>query len=484
MFPLMSEAELASLTDDIKANGLVEPIVLSHDGSLLIDGRNRWVACERAGVEPKFGRLDPSYDEVEIIKFIVSKNQIRRHLTAGQSAMVALAIEPKLAEAAKARQREHGKTAPGQKSLETKSPQVKRTPQVRDQLADIFNVSATTVSQAKKVKGTSPELAAQVMAGTITLNDAYKEVRAEERNAPKEQALSKRFVSLLTHTGEKVEYPLPKGKAKFNPQPTKQIDWAAKTWNIVTGCLHNCPYCYAREIALRHRDAFPVGFTPLFHHERLDAPKNTEVPKEAENDPRLKRVFVCSMGDLFGKWVPDDWIEKIFGSCRDNPQWDYLLLTKFPQRYVELQKKQQLPATAWIGTTVDEQYRVKIAEAASRKIKGVRVKWLSCEPLREKLEFSDLSMFDWLVIGSQSATNQPTGPVKEFAPNIEWVMRLIAQARECRVPVYCKPNLLGIPNPQSPGMELPQELPRCFHDRACAIFRGSACDCVHKNRTK
>jgi protein gp37 len=223
------------------------------------------------------------------------------------------------------------------------------------------------------------------------------------------------------------------------------------------GCRHNCRYCYARELAHRKslHHAYPINFEPLFHHERLDAPANTKVPEKANSDPCLKRVFVCSMADLFGKWVPDEWIEKVFAQCHAHPQWDYLFLTKFPQRYVKL----QLPPTAWIGTTVDEQYRVKIAEEAFRKISGVRVKWLSLEPLLEPLEFTNLSMFDWVVIGSQSATHQPDGRVKEFAPPFEWVARIFAQARECGCRVYLKPNLQGDTNSQSPGMRLPQEEP-------------------------
>jgi hypothetical protein len=51
------------------------------------------------------------------------------------------------------------------------------------------------------------------------------------------------------------------------------------------------------------------------------------------------------------------------------------------------------------------------------------------------------------------------GHVAEFAPPLEWVGRLVAQARECGCRIYCKPNLLGVTNPQSPGMQLPQEEP-------------------------
>src|SRR5262249_18402938 len=135
-------------------------------------------------------------------------------------------------------------------------------------------------------------------------------------------------------------------------------------------------------------------------HERLQAPANTVVPDAATADPRLGRVFVCSMADLYGKWVPDGWIEQVHASCIAHPQWEYLMLTKFPRRYVGL----QLPRTAWLGTSVDEQKRVRLAEEAFRSINNVRVRWLSLEPLLAPLRFNDLSMFDWVVIGAQSGT--------------------------------------------------------------------------------
>jgi protein gp37 len=272
-------------------------------------------------------------------------------------------------------------------------------------------------------------------------------------------------IMLKTHLGEEVSYRLPKGKATFNAT-NEQVSWSAWTWNPVTGCLRDCEFgCYARELANRasYAHAYPRGFTPILHPERLDAPANTNVPKEAENDPRLKRVFVCSMGDLYGKWTPDDWIQRVHASCIASPQWDYLLLTKYPRRYVGL----ALPPTAWVGTSVHEQKLVRLAEEAFRQIKDVRVKWLSLEPLMEPLKFADLSMFDWIVIGSLSATEQPEGHYKEFAPPFEWVARIVAQARECGCRIYLKPNLLGAnPNPQSPGMQMPQEEPDFDADQA------------------
>jgi protein gp37 len=320
-------------------------------------------------------------------------------------------------------------------------------------------VAHTSIKKAAKIQAEAPDLIGAVKTGDLTLEKAYDEARKRERSRPKPEPEkpTQEFVILRTHEGAEVPYPKPKGKATFNPT-NDHISWAAWSWNPVTGCLHGCQYCYARELANlpSYRASYPVGFTPLFHHERLDAPVNTPVPADATTDPRRKRVFVCSMADLYGKWVPEDWICAVHGAAIANPQWDYLFLTKFPSRYVDL----DLPTTAWIGTSVDSQRRVTIAEHAFREISNVKVKWLSLEPLLEPLKFNDLSMFDWVVIGSQTRTVQPGDEVvEEFAPDFEWVARIVAQAREAGCGVYLKPNLMGETGPQSPGMRLPQEIP-------------------------
>ncbi len=225
----------------------------------------------------------------------------------------------------------------------------------------------------------------------------------------------------------------PATRSTFN-QTNDMVDWARWTWNPVTGCEHNCVYCYARDIANRF---YPEKFEPTYRPERLDAPRNTKVPGTVAfaTDPVEKtswrNVFVCSMADLFGRWVPDEWINGVFESCRQSPQWNYLFLTKFPQRYVGL----DFPETSWVGTSIDEQKRVANAEKAFRKIK-VPVRWLSVEPMREPIKFNDLSMFDWVVIGGQSRSSG----APEMFPDPDWVVDLIHCARQAGCKVYCKPN--------------------------------------------
>lgn len=218
--------------------------------------------------------------------------------------------------------------------------------------------------------------------------------------------------------------------ATFNSQKNDNIEWARWSWNPVTGCKHDCPYCYARDIAMRFYDQ---KFEPSFLPDRLTAPQNTVVPSVASNDIGYRNVFTCSMADLFGRWVPTEWIEAVLDAVRAAPQWNFLFLTKFPIRLSEF----EFPDNAWVGTTVDCQVRVKNAEKAFRNVKAA-VKWLSCEPMLEPLHFTDLSMFQWIVIGGASSSTQ----TPEWHPPREWVIDLEKQAATTSCEIYEKTNLL------------------------------------------
>ena len=270
--------------------------------------------------------------------------------------------------------------------------------------ARIVGTSHAKVERARKVLN-NPIKKEEVLSGEKTIHKAYTEIKEEEKV-------------------------IPKSVSKFN-KVNDNIEWSLWSWNPVTGCKQGCTYCYARDIANRF---FPEKFEPTFHPDRLDAPKNTPMP--SGTDGNAMNVFVCSMADLFGEWVPQEWIDQVVEAVRDNPQWNFLFLTKNPSRLIDI----EWPQNAWVGTTVDIQPRVEPAKEAFRKINAT-VKFLSCEPLKEMLDFGDMSMFDWLIVGGQSkSSGEP-----EFQPEWRWVESLISQARLSGLKIYFKPNLTSRP---------------------------------------
>ncbi len=82
----MKGAEFERFADDIEANGLQKPILVHPDGSI-IDGRNRFRACEARHLEPKFRTYEGR--DGELLDFVLSANLHRRHLNESQRAVVA-----------------------------------------------------------------------------------------------------------------------------------------------------------------------------------------------------------------------------------------------------------------------------------------------------------------------------------------------------------------------------------------------------------
>jgi protein gp37 len=447
--PIVSEEEFRDIVADIAENGLLEPLI-RKDG-LLIDGRTRLLACYESNTEIRVkdhvGHADPW-------TLVHEWNILRRHLTVGQRAM--FADEWRRDEDRKAEKR-HAELSgrPSKEKPPEMLPEVRRG-DARDKVGERVGVSGKSVDKARTIKEVLPQVAEQVRSGAMSLESGYKEARKaihEKASLPKEDPVpvstSLPMVSIITAKGIVTEIAQP-SKVVFN-RTNDSVDWASFTWNPVTGCEHGCRFCYAREIAVSSRMSayYPNGFEPTYHQYRLSAPKNTKKPDS--DDPRDGRVFVCSMADLFGKWVPNGWISSVFQACLESPQWEYLFLTKWPARYA----KMPLLEKAWYGASVIQQSDVKRVESAMKDFETPCVKWISLEPMLTPIQFDDLSWCNLVVIGAQTSTNQPDGFVPEFAPEFDWVVDVVNQCRSLGVPYYLKENL-GL---SRPGMKLPKGLP-------------------------
>lgn len=250
-----------------------------------------------------------------------------------------------------------------------------------------------------------------------------------------------------------------------------RIEYADYTWNPVTGCLHGCSYCYARRQAERGMGSYGLleqgrRFAPTIWYDRLDEPKRVRKPS---------RIFVSSMGDLFGSWVPPDWIGAVLDMAHECPQHTFLLLTKNPRCYAEF----DLPDNCWAGTSCEDMNAAAERIPALLEAKAA-VRWVSLEPL---LGWADIEPYLWLMgpstagpwtdalgrrrggggIGGQMISRIPSGDIhwvvvgaqtgrRAVKPDEAWVRDIAQQCREARTPLFCKANL-GFP-------DLPQEHPQ------------------------
>lgn len=202
IFPALGEAELEELAADIKANGLLEPVILYDDK--ILDGRNRQEACRRAGVPLRtVDWVDPGCGPTA---WVVSRNLRRRHLTAQERAYAANKALPFYAAEAKANQQAAGGGA-GRAGGDVRSAQPVNArgvsaPTVPDfgelnvmrpvsgkaaeRAAADFGVGSTYVKEAGRLERERPEVYAAVERREITHAQAMRELRGDQHKADAE----------------------------------------------------------------------------------------------------------------------------------------------------------------------------------------------------------------------------------------------------------------------------------------------------------
>jgi hypothetical protein len=170
----MSEADYVAFKGDIAVNGLREPIWV-YKGEI-IDGRNRFRACRELAIKPKFREWDGNGS---LVDFVVSVNLHRRHLTPSQRAIVALEIEPLLAQEARKRRG-------------VRSDLVEKIPRsdfgkARDLAAKITGVNPHYVSDVKNIARQMPTLTERIKTGGMTITEAKRKLREDAREQRREE---------------------------------------------------------------------------------------------------------------------------------------------------------------------------------------------------------------------------------------------------------------------------------------------------------
>ena len=243
-------------------------------------------------------------------------------------------------------------------------------------------------------------------------------------------------------------------------KPPKGIEWTrireadgsvrpGYTWNPTGGCLHGCTWrmpdgsvtqCYAKTIAERFTSGYPEGFEK--HYWR---PHSLNAPSRVKEQAG---IFVGSMADLFGHWVPEEQIRQVLDVMREADWHIFQTLSKFP---IRLPSFNPFPENVWVGVSLpaghlmSETGGARALKAYLRHLKKVkaRVRFMSIEPLwfdvapvfAEWLEREGELPFEWAIIGAASNGR------RVFQPEPAWTTRLVDVLNDQSVPVFFKGNM-------------------------------------------
>ena len=224
------------------------------------------------------------------------------------------------------------------------------------------------------------------------------------------------------------------------------IEWTDYTWNPIGGCKHGCRWqmpdgtvaiCYAEAVAERvATSSYPDGFAQHYWRpETLEDPLKLKLPS---------KIFLDSMSDLMGHWVPEHQINEVLEICRRATQHTFQLLTKNAPRLTQF----EFPANVWVGVSApptffkgkllshEKQIRMVERQIEILKKVNVPVRWMSIEPL--SFDIAPLlkdSPLAWAVIGA--ATNGS----KTYQPEPEWVQNVLDVLDAQHTKVFFKGNL-------------------------------------------
>jgi protein gp37 len=202
----------------------------------------------------------------------------------------------------------------------------------------------------------------------------------------------------------------------------KIVEWTEKPWNPITGCTKislGCANCYAETLSIWFKETskpkYINGFELTLHKDDLEIPLHWRKPR---------RIFTCSMSDLFHQSIPVDFLLRVFDTMNKCSQHTFLVLTKRSSRVAELSSKIKWTDNIWMGITLeDERYKNRIDDL--RKT-GAKHKFISAEPLLSDLGDLDLKGIDWIFVGGESGDN--ARPIEEA-----WVLGIKDQCKKNNV---------------------------------------------------
>jgi len=213
-----------------------------------------------------------------------------------------------------------------------------------------------------------------------------------------------------------------------------KIEWCDHTFNPWMGCTAvspACDNCYAE--AMMDKRLGKVRWGKGQPRQRTSA-ANWEQPfkwsRQAAKAGTRPRVFCASLADVFDAEVDPLWRENLFTVIDQTPNLDWLLLTKRPKLAYGFFQTEQVPPNVWIGTTAENQKMLNSRWEWLRKIPA-KVRFLSMEPLLEKVSLKAEPGPDWIIVGGESGKGART-------MNPDWARLLRYQCEILGIPFFFK----------------------------------------------
>ncbi|BAB51300.1 DUF5131 family protein [Mesorhizobium japonicum] len=208
------------------------------------------------------------------------------------------------------------------------------------------------------------------------------------------------------------------------------IEWTDVTWNPVAGCTvltAGCTNCYAMRMAARLEAMGVEKYAGLTRKSggRAKWTGRIFLDRKALSIPaswsKPRRVFVNSMSDLFHSDVPTDFISDVWKVMAQTPRHTYQILTKRPDRMVEIVPGLAKLRNVWLGTSVEDA-RVIYRIDKLRQVPAA-VRFVSFEPLIGSVSGAGLRNIHWAIVGGES------GP-KARSMDPAWVDEIESMCRD------------------------------------------------------
>jgi protein gp37 len=196
---------------------------------------------------------------------------------------------------------------------------------------------------------------------------------------------------------------------------------------------------------------------------------NTDMLASWARMRKSKKIFVGSMTDLFGEWVPDTYIFDILSAMAKAPNQTFQILTKRPMIWCAIMAREKLPDNIWLGISTEDQKRYDERWTWLIRIPA-QIRFLSIEPLLGPIQLENLQLYpiNWVIIGGESGPNAR-------ALDLAWIEDIIGQCRAANIPAFVKQ--LGSAWAKAPGNHskggVPDEWPEHLRVR---MFPGEVWD--------